>query len=118
MILGFEGDYSATESWLLRNKRTNDSQSTASILNSAYLELLEWDSKHKYPETMAVDQGRIQKLAAQALRLCCTASVLAIASRVPVIKQNINNRKTVLVQVTSLLRNVSNDRCVLGIYLF
>lgn len=65
---------------------------------------------------MTLDQRRMQKFTAQALQLCCTASVLAITSRVPAIKRNTTNRETVLSQVTPLFGNVSNDKSVFGIY--
>lgn len=74
------------------------------------MEFLEWNSDNEYPEIMSMDRERMQELAGRAVRLCCIASVVAIASSVPVIGQQTANRIALLKQVQILLENVSSDK--------
>lgn len=74
------------------------------------MEFLDWNSENEYPEIMSMDRERLQELAGRALRLCCIASAVAIASSVPVIGQQTANRLALLNQVKILLENVSSDK--------
>lgn len=74
------------------------------------MEFLDWNPENEYPEIMSMDQERIQELADRARRLCCIASVVAIASSVPVVGQQTANRLALLDQVKILLENVSSDK--------
>lgn len=59
---------------------------------------------------MSMDQERLQDIAGRALRLCCIASVVAIASSVPIVGQQTANRLALLKEVGILLENVSSDQ--------
>lgn len=74
------------------------------------MEFLDWDPQNEYPEIMSMDKERMHELAGRALKLCCIASVVAIASSVPIIGQQAANRIFLLNQVMILLENVSNDK--------
>lgn len=104
--------FPATESWLRRNKciDSNERHAKAITLINAYIEFLDWNPSNEYPEIMSMDQERLQELAGRAIRLCCIASVVAIASSVPVIGQQAANRLALLKEVGILLENVSNDK--------
>lgn len=107
------GGFPATEAWLLRNKCPNsndESHARAITLNNAYMEFLDWNPENEYPETMSMDQQRMQELAARAFRLCCIASVIAIASSVPIIEQQKNIRLELVKQISVLFENVSSDK--------
>lgn len=74
------------------------------------MEFLDWNTENEYPEIMSMDKERLQELAGRALKLCCIASVVAIASSVPIIGQQTANRIALLEQVAILLENVLNDK--------
>ncbi|XP_046970835.1 T-complex protein 11-like protein 1 [Vanessa cardui] len=52
---------------------------TAQTLAKAYLELLEWDETHNYPETVTLDKPRFTDLGVQVYRLVCVASLLLVS---------------------------------------
>lgn len=110
--LYFPGGFPATEKWLRRNLciDSNERHAKAITLINAYMEFLEWNPENEYPETMSMDEERMRALAGRALRLCCIASVVAIASSVPVIGQQTPNRLGLLKQVEILLENVTNEK--------
>lgn len=89
---------------------SNDRHAKAITLINAYMEFLEWDPEHEYPEIMSMDEERMHALAGRALRLCCIASIVAIASSVPVIGQQTPNRLALLKQVEILLENVNSEK--------
>lgn len=74
------------------------------------MEFLEWKPENEYPEIMSMDEERMRELAGRAKKLCCIASVVAIASSVPIIGQQVQNRLSLLKQVEILLENVSSDK--------
>lgn len=74
------------------------------------MEFLEWKPENEYPEIISMDQQRIQALAGQALRTCYIASIVAIASSVPIIGQQTANRLALLKQVEILMENVTSDK--------
>lgn len=113
-LKAYPGGFPATEAWLLRNKciDNNERHAKAITLINAYMEFLDWNSENEYPEIMSMDRERLQELAGRALRLCCIASAVAIASSVPVIGQQTANRLALLNQVKILLENVSSDKDV------
>lgn len=76
------------------------------------MEFLDWNPDNEYPEIMSMDQDRMQELAGRALRLCCIASVVAIASSVPIIGQQTANRLALFKQVQILLENAITDKYV------
>lgn len=111
-LKSYPSGFPATEAWLRRNKcvDANDRHAKAITLINAYMEFLEWDPAHQYPETMSMDEERMQALAGQALRTCCTASIVAIASSVPIVGQQTANRLALLKQVEILMENVNSDK--------
>lgn len=105
--------FSSTKAWLTRNKQKNlEVSEPRSIIHAAYLELFDWNTKHRYPEIMSMDQERMKNLTVQAFRLCYKASVLAITSRIPVIKQNVENRRAILTKLTDIFHNISSKKYV------
>lgn len=112
MISPFSGGFPATEKWLRRNRclDQNERHAKAITLINAYMEFLEWKPENEYPETMSMDEKRMRALAGRALRICCIASIVAIASSVPIIGQQVKNRLSLLKQVEILLENVANDK--------
>lgn len=88
----------------------NERHAKAITLINAYMEFLEWNSENQYPEIMSMDEERMHTLAGRAIRVCCIASIVAIASSVPVIGQQTPNRLALLKQVEILLENVTNDK--------
>lgn len=106
------GGFPATDAWLLRNKCTdaNEHHAKAITIINAYIEFLDWNTENEYPEIMSMDLERMQELAGRALRLCLIASVVAIASSVPIVGQQTANRLGLLKQVQILLENVLNDK--------
>ncbi|XP_049878416.1 T-complex protein 11-like protein 1 [Pectinophora gossypiella] len=52
---------------------------TAQTLAKAYLELLEWDGSHEYPETVQLDAPRFSDLGMRVYRLILTASLLLLS---------------------------------------
>lgn len=107
------GGFPATESWLLRNKCADDSnerQSKAITLINAYMEFIDWNPDNEYPEIMSMDRERMQSLVSRLTKLCSIASVVAIASSVPIIGQQTSNRLSLLKQVSILLENVSSEK--------
>lgn len=111
MIFAFAGGFPATEKWLRRNRcmDQNERHAKAITLINAYMEFLEWKPENEYPEIFFQDENRMRQLAGKALRLCCVASVVAIASSVPIISSS-KNRLSLLKQVEILFENVSNDK--------
>lgn len=103
------GGFPATESWLRRNICTdsNERHAKALTLVNAYMEFLDWDPGYEYPEIMSMDQERLQEIAKRAVLLCCKASIVAIASSVPIIGQQKPNRLALLKEVEILLENTN-----------
>lgn len=101
-----------TEAWLRRNKciDANERHAKAITLINAYMEFLDWNTANEYPEIMSMDQERLQELASRAIRLCCIASVVAIASSVPIIGQQAVNRLALFKEVAILLENTTSDK--------
>lgn len=112
MIFPFAGGFPGTEKWLRRNRcmDQNERHAKAITLINAYMEFLEWKPENEYPETMLMDEERMRALSSRAIRLCCIASIVAIASSVPIIGQQVKNRLSLLEQVEILLETVSNDK--------
>lgn len=108
----YPSGFPATEQWLLRNKciDVNDRHAKAITLINAYMEFLDWNSENEYPEIMSMDVERMQELAASSIRLCCIASVVAIASSVPIIGQQTQNRLGLLKQVQILMENARDNK--------
>ncbi|OWF42739.1 T-complex protein 11-like protein 1 [Mizuhopecten yessoensis] len=50
----------------------------ASVLNEAYMELLNWDRQKLYPETLVMDQSRFTDLQDKTSRLTLVASILLV----------------------------------------
>ncbi|XP_069104657.1 T-complex protein 11-like protein 1 [Argopecten irradians] len=50
----------------------------ASVLNEAFMELLNWDRQQLYPETLVMDQGRFMDLQDKTSRLTLVASILLV----------------------------------------
>ncbi|XP_074653852.1 T-complex protein 11-like protein 1 isoform X2 [Tubulanus polymorphus] len=50
----------------------------ASILNEAYLELLAWDERRTFPETMVMDEGRILDLKDKTQQLTMVSAILLV----------------------------------------
>lgn len=101
-----------TEAWLKRNKYADgaDRNAKAITLINAYMEFMDWDSEKEYPETMAMDKDRMMAISGRALRVCISASVLAIASSFPIIGEQTANRKSLREQIDVLLQNVNNNK--------
>lgn len=74
------------------------------------MEFLDWNPENEFPEIIAMDRERILALAARALRLCISASTIAIASNVPVIGQQAANRSALSQQINVLLQSVNNNK--------
>ncbi|XP_069682529.1 T-complex protein 11-like protein 1 isoform X2 [Periplaneta americana] len=53
---------------------------TTNVLGEAYLELLDWNNRNPYPETLVMDQGRFTELGRRCLRLHITGSVLLVTA--------------------------------------
>lgn len=111
-LKAYPGGFPETENWLQRNKciDTNERHAKAVTLINAYMEFLDWNPANEYPEIMSMDKERLQELAGRALRLCCIASVVAIASSVPIIGQQSTNRLALLKEVGILLETTTTDR--------
>lgn len=93
----------------------NERHAKAITLINAYMEFLDWNQENEYPEIMSMDRERMQELAGRANRLCCVASVVAIASSVPIIGQQTANRLGLLEQVQILMENVRDNKYVYNI---
>ncbi|XP_073954544.1 T-complex protein 11-like protein 1 [Choristoneura fumiferana] len=52
---------------------------TAQTLAKAYLELLEWDEAHGYPESVTLDAPRFAELGTQVYRLICVAALMLVS---------------------------------------
>lgn len=104
--------FPATENWLNRHRPddTNVRNWMDSTIISAFMELLDFNADHAFPETVAMDKQRIIDLAAKSLRTCVCASALFIASSLPIIGQNTQNKHTVKQQITILLQGVKTDK--------
>lgn len=74
------------------------------------MELLDFNADHAFPETVAMDKDRILDLAAKSLRTCVCASALFIASSLPIIGQNNENKHTVKQQISILLQSVKTEK--------
>lgn len=105
--------FPATECWLNRHKPADTTAIRnwidATIINS-YIELLDYNQDNEFPETIAMDKERVDKLAGESLRLCICASALFIASSLPIIGHNTEHKHTVKQQISILLQNVTNDK--------
>lgn len=111
----FEIDgFPETELWLHRHVPDDKSEphwQKTTILN-AYLEFLDWNTDNEFPEILSMDQDRLLALAGRSLRLCICASTLAIASGVPIIGQNSENKTMLAQQIEIILQNVTNNKYV------
>lgn len=74
------------------------------------MEFFDWDSEKEYPEIMTMDKERMSAIVGRALRVCVSASVLAIASSAPIIGQQTANRKSLREQIDILLQNVNDNK--------
>uniref|UniRef100_A0A8D0GCL1 T-complex 11 n=1 Tax=Sphenodon punctatus TaxID=8508 RepID=A0A8D0GCL1_SPHPU len=52
------------------------------VLNQGYMDLLHWDPGQEYPETLLMDQGRLQVIQSQVNQLMVIASVILVSSSV------------------------------------
>lgn len=82
---------------------------------NAYMEFLDWNPKHEYPEVMSVDHERMQSLAAKAFRLCCIASVMETTTTVSIVRQRIETCSSFIRGISMLFENISTIEQVLSI---
>lgn len=75
----------------------------------AYVGLLEWDEDQKFPETLSLDEARIAGIRVKALKLCVCASAVVIASNIPLIGQNAENKAGLAKEVAIIMENVKNN---------
>lgn len=98
--------FPATEAWLRRNLAATEQTPpeaaqaqngapplTKHTITNAYLDLVEWDPAHPFPELLEMDAQRLQALQARAMRLCACVSTLAVAGGVAVFAQNPHLRR-------------------------
>lgn len=50
----------------------------AAILNGAYMEILQWDDSHIFPETLVLDQGRLLEIRDKTSHLTLVTSILLV----------------------------------------
>ncbi|XP_019369707.1 PREDICTED: T-complex protein 11 homolog [Gavialis gangeticus] len=63
--------------------RSSDLPSPTSVLNQGYMSLLHWEpGQEKYPETLLMDQARLQEVRSQVNRLTIIAAVLLVTTGV------------------------------------
>lgn len=105
-----------TENWLHKHKPTDTTNQRweFNAIIDAYVGLLEWDQELKFPETLSLDEVRITGIKVKALKLCVCASAVVIASNIPLIGQNAENKAGLAKEVAIILENVKNneyERC-------
>ncbi|XP_037026094.1 T-complex protein 11-like protein 1 [Bradysia coprophila] len=100
-----------TENWLHKYKPadTTNQRWEFNAIIEAYVGLLEWDQDDKFPETLSLDEVRITGIKVKALKLCVCASAVVIASNIPLIGQNAENKAGLAKEVAIILENVKND---------
>ncbi|KAG4075765.1 hypothetical protein HA402_003591 [Bradysia odoriphaga] len=100
-----------TENWLHKYKPadTANQRWEFNTIIEAYVGLLEWDQDDKFPETLSLDEARITGIKVKALKLCVCASAVVIASNIPLIGQNAENKAGLAKEVAIILENVKND---------
>lgn len=98
-----------TENWLHQFKPadTTTQRWEFNAVIDAYVGLLEWDQK--FPETLSLDEARISGIRVKALKLCICASAVVIASNIPLIGQNADNKAGLAKEVGIILENVKNN---------
>ncbi|XP_064599145.1 T-complex protein 11-like protein 1 [Liolophura sinensis] len=120
-----------TKLWLSRNlKKLQESSSSlgaaaassitpVTVLNEAYMELLNWDDKETFPETLLMDQNRFLELRDKTKRLTLISAVLLLTYHtvgtpivgVQALKQTLQSRINVLldgVQPTELKEKMAH----------
>ncbi|KAJ6639004.1 T-complex protein 11-like protein 2 [Pseudolycoriella hygida] len=100
-----------TENWLHQFKPTDVTSphwENGAIMD-AYIGLLEWDEKQKFPETLSLDEVRVAGIRTKALKLCICASAVVIASNIPLIGQNADRRVSLAKEVSIILENVKSN---------
>lgn len=112
----YKDGFPATEAWLQRNKpqpaadsSTSNPSTDTTILN-AYVELMDCNINHDYPELLKMDQERLGKLQQKVLRLCTCSSVIAVASGVPIIGQNQEIKTKLAKELEILLQNTNKEK--------
>lgn len=101
-----------TENWLHKYKPadTTNQRWEFNAIIEAYVGLLEWDENEtKFPETLSLDEGRITGIKVKALKLCVCASAVVIASNIPLIGQNAENKAGLAKEVAIILENIKNN---------
>lgn len=82
---------------------------TAQTLAKAYLELLIWDEKNNYPETITLDAPRFLDLGVQVFRLISVASILLSSPTCAQLDQNINAQfKKELKQIVYIIMDTAS----------
>lgn len=119
-ILLFVDGFPATENWLKRNQCGDLNQKNAKAITivNAYLEFFNWNFDNEYPEIVAMVKDRIIALVQRAHRVCILTSIIAIASSLPIIGQNAENKRSLLQQIEILLQNFTDDKYVVSAYAF
>ncbi|XP_053616402.1 T-complex protein 11-like protein 1 isoform X2 [Plodia interpunctella] len=82
---------------------------TAQTLAKAYLELLEWDDKHGYPETLTLDAPRFAELGIQVYRLVCVASLMLVSPSCASDAAAAQHKQTLKDKIVIIMDNTSND---------
>ncbi|XP_072945317.1 T-complex protein 11-like protein 1 isoform X1 [Epargyreus clarus] len=81
---------------------------TAQTLAKAYLELLEWDDKNDYPETVSIDKPRFTDLGTQVYRLINVASIMLVSPSSGN-DPNATHKQQLKEKIFIIIDNASND---------
>lgn len=105
------GGFPIAENWLHQFKPADTTSPRWEFyaIIDAYVGLLEWDENQKFPETLSLDEARITAIKVKALKLCICASAIVIASNIPLIGQNAENKAGLAKEVAIILENVKNN---------
>jgi hypothetical protein len=115
----YKDGFPNTEAWLKRNKlpaadgpssstTTDEQRVSKGTIFHAFLELLDYDEAHEYPEMFEMDRERIMTLQVRAARLCTCASVMAITcAAVPSVPET---RKKLSKDLMILLQNCNTKK--------
>lgn len=112
----YKDGFPATEAWLKRNKPqpvadgASASPSTDTTILNAYVELMDCNINHEFPELLKMDQERLAKLQQKVLRICTCSSALAVASGVPIIGQNQEIKTKLAKELEILLQNANTEK--------
>ncbi|XP_013195536.2 T-complex protein 11-like protein 1 [Amyelois transitella] len=82
---------------------------TAQTLAKAYLELLEWDDKYGYPETLTLDAPRFAELGIQVYRLICVASLMLVSPSCGSDPSAAQHKQALKDKIVIIMDNTSND---------